>query len=601
MSKNQSLTLPDPTAFVDYLNVYKKLGNQTSFDKSTKTIRIAYLSSFSANGMKEVLFVKYLQVGILANVYVSPYNQYQVDIMNIKSRLYQHKPQLVFLFIDTRSLLGDRFLLPYAKSDSDQKKWLDETHRELLNLVSKLKASCDAKLVFHNFEVPSYSPMGILESKQRLGLIETVQTINARLRASFKDDRRVFLFDYDSLCSTIGKTRILDHKMYYLGDFKINPQYFPDLCDAYLSYAKPMMSLARKCIVLDLDNTLWGGTLGEDGMEGIRLGTSPEGKAFVEFQKYLLALHQRGILLVINSRNDAGEAIRVLNKHPNMVLKEKHFAAMQINWNDKFSNMKALSDELNIGLDSFVFIDDDERNRELIRKLLPEILVPDWPDDPSLFPSALMKINDFNSLQITEEDKLKGRLYTEQKQRYDLQKKTVELADYLKKLETVVTIEQASAFHIPRLSQLTQKTNQFNMTTRRYLEEHIERFTSDSRFSVQAIHVSDRFGDNGISGMILVEKNGKSWKIDTFLLSCRVIGRQVEEAVLANLLQQAGDQQAQQVIGEFILTKKNEPAVGFYKKNGFQLIEKRDEIEIWEYRLNQKRADGPNFIRVVYK
>ncbi|MHC4455244.1 MAG: HAD-IIIC family phosphatase, partial [Planctomycetota bacterium] len=365
-------------------------------------------------------------------------------------------------------------------------------------------------------------------------------------------------------------------------------------------YIKPMLSLTRKCIVLDLDNTLWGGVIGEDGLEGIRLGPTSEGRPFQEFQRYLLSLFNRGVILAINSKNNLNDVVNVFNEHPYMILKEEHFSAMQINWDDKISNMKSIVEELNIGMESLVFIDDDKLNREMIKDALPEVLVVDLPEDTSLYLKTLMEINDFNTLQITEEDKKKGEMYAAQKGRHEIKKTVTDITEYLKKLETVVTIEKANYFTIPRIAQLTQKTNQFNMTTRRYMEEDIKQFTTGSNFLVVSAKVEDKFGDNGITGVVIVEKNKGKWRIDTFLLSCRVLGRKVEETLLAYIIEQAKKEKIEVLIGEFIQTKKNTPAEGFYKINGFSFIQKDNEKEIWEYDL---RNDYPfiDFIRLVRK
>ncbi|MEK6875912.1 MAG: HAD-IIIC family phosphatase, partial [Nanoarchaeota archaeon] len=330
-----------------------------------------------------------------------------------------------------------------------------------------------------------------------------------------------------------------------------------------MMYIKPMMSLSKKCIVLDLDNTLWGGIIGEDGLEGIKLGPTPEGRPFMEFQQYLLSLFNRGVILAINSKNNYDDAIEVFRKHPHMALKEEHFAAMQINWNDKIENMKAIADELNIGTDSFVFIDDDKANRQMIREAFPEINVVEMPEDQSLYLKTLMGLNDFNTLQITEEDKKRGHMYVQQRRRTEFQKSTANLADFLKSLNIVVTAEKANKFNIPRISQLTQKTNQFNMATKRYMEEEIKKLAEDKNFLIFSVKVEDKFGDNGITGAAIVKKGKDAWNIDTFLLSCRVIGRKVEETLLAYIAREAKKAGANRLTADFIPTKKNSVAKDF--------------------------------------
>ena len=583
----------------DYFNLYKKLKNKSNKGKDKK-LKIAILSSFTAYGIKEVLFVKCNELGIDCDFYVGNYNQYSQEILDKNSGLYKFGPDLIILFIDVRSIFGDNYLLPYSIGDQQRKKFVEGKLEELKSLAEKIKSNSEAKILLHNFEIPTFSPLGILENKQKFGLIETVETLNSELRETFKNDKQVFVFDYDAFCSKIGKNNAIDYKMYYLGDMKLNLQYMPELCNEYMAYTKPLMSLAKKCIVLDLDNTLWGGIIGEDGLGGIKLGPTPEGRPFMEFQQYLLSLFNRGVILAINSKNNYDDAIEVFRKHPHMLLKEDNFAAMQINWDDKIANMKAIAEELNIGTDSFVFIDDDKANRQMIKEAFPEINVVEMPEDHSLYLKTLMEINDFNTLQITEEDKKRGHMYVQQRKRTEVQKSTTNLTDFLRNLDMVVMVEKANKFNIPRISQLAQKTNQFNMTTKRYMEEDIKKFSEDKNFLVFSVKVEDKFGDNGITGAAIVKKSKDAWNIGTFLLSCRVIGRKIEETSLAYIEREAKKAGAKKITADFIPTKKNSVAKGFYKSSGFNMAKKEKEKEVWEYDL-KKGYKFPNFIKFFDK
>ena len=584
----------------DYFNLYKEIEKEIKNIKidDGKRIKIALLSSFTINGVKEVLTVKCCNIGVLPEFYVADYNQYSQEILDTESELYKFESDLVILFIDSRAILGEQYLLPYSISEKQREDWVKDNSVEIKSLVDRIKEKLDSKILLHNLEVPVNSPLGIVDNKQEFGFIESVKAINNSLMEEFKKDAQVFVFDYDGFCSGIGKKNIMDYKMYYLGDIKIDLQHIPELCDEYLAYIKPLMSLTKKCIVLDLDNTLWGGIVGEEGLKGIKLGPTPEGRPFMEFQKYLLALFNRGIILAINSKNNPEDVKEVFEKHPDMVLKEEHFASMQINWNDKISNMKAIAEEINIGMDSLVFVDDDKLNREMIREEFPEVFVVELPDDPALYLKTMVEINDFNTLQITEEDKKKGRMYAEQRKRTEHQKTATDITEYLKNLKMIVTIEKASSFNIPRISQMTQKTNQFNMTTRRYLEEDIKKFSENNNFLVASIRVEDKFGDNGITGAAIVEKEGDKWKIDTFLLSCRVIGRRVEETLLAYILKEAKKENVKLLVGEFFPTKKNAPAKDFYKGSGFKLVNETNEKEIWEYDV-ANTYPYPDFIKIL--
>jgi len=587
---------------IDYFNKYKQIRqelkkNRISYDKK---IKIAVLSSFTINGLKEVLFVKCAELGIFSEFYIADYNQYSQEILDINSGLYKFNPDLIILFVDIQDLMGKYYFEFYQLSEHQRNKLINEKLTLMEKLIYTLTKNSSAKIIINNFKIPPSSPFGILENKQKEGFIENIQKLNFDITKEFKSNSQVFIFDYDSFCGELGKDNAIDYKLYYLGDIKLNLDYLPRLSDCYLSYIKPLTSLTRKCIVLDLDNTLWGGIIGEDGIEGIQLGPTPEGRPFLEFQKYLLSLFNKGVILAINSRNNLDDALAVFKKHPHMVLKEEHFAAMKINWNDKISNMKNIAQEINIGLDSIVFFDDDKFNREIIRDALPEVLVIDLPSDPSLYLKTLMQINDFNTLQITEEDKKKGKIYADQRKRETLKESVVDITEYLKKLEMIVTIEKADFFNIPRISQLTMKTNQFNMTTRRYSEEKIKEFGVDKNYLVVSVKVEDKFGDNGISGVAIIKKEKAEWKIDTFLLSCRIIGRKVDETLLGYIIDQAKKANIKAIVGEFIPTKKNLSNKNFYKNNHFVLAKKEKNRELWKYDINLE-YNAPDFIKVVKK
>ncbi len=595
----QNISSSELISVSDYIKAYKRIEKEVENTNThnDRILKIALLSSFTTNGFKETLYVKCCELGIAPDIYTSNYNQYYQEIIEPDSPLYNFNPDLVFLFIDIRALLGDNYLLPYQLNDTERQEWVQDNLQDYYTLVDTLKGNTNAKIVVHNLEVPLFSPLGILEQKQEYGFIESIESFNKELREDFKKDSRVFVFDYDAFCSKIGKQNILDYKMYYLGDIKVNMQYIPQLCDEYIAYIKPVMSMNKKCIVLDLDNTLWGGIIGEDKIEGIRLGPTPEGRPFLEFQRYLLSLFNRGIILAINSNNNYDDAMEVLRKHPHMVLKEDHFAAIQINWENKISKMQAIAEELNIGLDSLVFLDDDKSNREMVKDALPDVKVVNIPEDPSLYLQTLIELNDFNSFYLTEEDKVKGKMYAEQRKRNEFKKTATDITEHLKGLGMEVTFEPVSKFNCPRIAQLTQRTNQFNMTTKRYMEEDIERFNRDENFLISAINVKDKFGDNGLVGAAIVCKKRDSWAIDTFLLSCRVIGRRVEETLLAYIIKMARQEGANKLIGYFSPTKKNKPASEFYKNCGFELESKDEARELWTYDLNNN-FEYPDFIRV---
>lgn len=584
----------------NYLKIYKELLAGQDAKQFPKKIKIAVLASSTINGLKECLFVKAHSLKVAAEIYMGGYNQYNQEILNDKSELYEFNPDIVFLFIDMRELLGNAFFSFYELTEQEKAELFKSKLDNLRALVSKLSKKLGGKIVLHNFEVPLESPLGLIDNKQTLGFIDFVKKLNFELAQSLRENSQIFVFDYELFCSRWGKENIFDYKIYYLGDIKLRLEFLPALCDEYISYIKPLLGLNKKCIVLDLDNSLWGGIIGEDGIDGIKLDQAPQGRPFLEFQKYLLSLFHRGIILAINSKNNPEDALDVLRKHPNMILKEEHFASIRINWGDKISNMKAIAEELNIGLDSLVYFDDDKSNREMIRTALPEVAVVDLPEDPALYLKTIMDLDDFGSFYLSEEDRKKGQIYTDQRKRQELATSVTDITEYLKALEMVVTLEKANSFTISRVAQLTQKTNQFNITTRRYSEEQIKSFAADKNYLVFSAKVEDKFGDNGITGVGIIKKEKDNWLIDTFLLSCRIIGRDIEKVMLAYIAEMAEQENATSLHGEFIRTEKNAPAKDFYKNSNFKLLEETDTYQKWSLPLKDKPL-YPEFIKVIKK
>ena len=332
---------------------------------------------------------------------------------------------------------------------------------------------------------------------------------------------------------------------------------------------------SAKCLVLDLDNTLWGGVVGDDGLEGLVIGQgSALGEAFVAFQEYARELARRGVILAVCSKNDEANAVEPFDKHPEMVLKRHDIASFVANWNDKASNLRAITDELNIGIDSLVFVDDNPFERTLVRRELPMVAVPEVGDDPATFAQTLADAGYFEALAVTEEDRARGEQYQGNRQRERLKASTTDLDSYLRSLEMELIWRRFDKVGLQRTVQLINKTNQFNLTTRRYTEEDVLAVMEDSRAFGLQLRLVDRFGDNGIIAIVIGKMNGtEDLAIDTWLMSCRVLGRQVEPTTLNLIAETAKRLGARRLIGEYLPTKKNGMVKDHYAKLGFTVAE----------------------------
>jgi FkbH-like protein len=551
----------------------------------SKKVRVAILSSFTIYGLEESLKVKCAERKLGCMTYSSPYNQYNQDILNSASPLYEFSPDLAFMLIDTRTILSSFFYNPYSVSVSERREYIDNRVKDLVNLVRKFTMKSKSKLVLANFHTPVYTPYGICETKTEYGLREMVLDLNAKLSYSLRNEPAAFVFDFDSFVAKYGEVNVYDYRQLLFGDIKVSLNCIPSLAEEFMGYISPASGINRKCIVLDLDNTLWGGIVGEDGFEGIKLSPQYPGTSFIEFQRVIQALYERGIILAINSRNNEDEALRVIREHPCMVLRENNFASIKINWNDKISNTKAIAEELNIGLDSLVYFDDDPVNRELISTALPEVMTVDLPKDPALYAQTLMDLNVFNTFSITDEDKRRGQMYVEERKRSQLEKSVSDIDEFLSQLGIRIDIRRADKFTIPRISQLVQKTNQFNLTTIRFQEEEILKFSEDKNMLVGCAQTADKFGDNGITGVFIVKKDPdySEWNIEAFLLSCRVMGRRIEYGIMEYILNEARKEGIERVKGRYIPTSKNKPCENFLSHSGF-----KKEGEDWVLHLESK-------------
>ncbi len=512
-----------------------------------KKIKIGILSSFTIKGLGEVLEKECAALVLDPDFYVAEYEKIYDEILNKKSGLEDFKPDISFFLVNP----GEE---------------------NILSIIPKFLENITGTVVVSNAPLLSYSPFGIADFKREDSFKNAVLEFNHKLSQLAKNNNRLFVYDLAAFFSKYGEYNIVEEKLRLLGDMYIKPEFISKLAYELMGFVKARFSKNKKCIVLDLDNTLWGGIVGEDGFNGIQLDTKPPGNAFLEFQKYLLALNKRGIILAIASKNNPKDALKVLREHPYMQLREENFGSIQISWGNKTDSIRKIAEELNIGLDSLVFIDDDPFNRELVKKELPEVMVMDLPEDPALYTRTIKELNDFNILQITEEDLKRGELYAKQKQMSEYKNQFSNIDDFLASLNMEIKIAPADAFTIPRISQLIQKTNQFNLTTRRYSEDDVKKFVDGLNTRVYSVHVKDIFTDHGLIGVMMVKNNALSLVIDNMLLSCRVIGRNIENKMLDFIKEEARKQGAKEIIGEYIPTEKNTVCAALYSSYGFNVL-----------------------------
>lgn len=557
---------------------------------------VALISNFTLTGLDACLKTKSFLFDIPLDVYMGEYGQWQQEILGEK--LYTDNPEMIFALLDLCGVGSDDWSSIHAATDEEFEERMQHVVGTITSMVATLTEKTDAKIVLSTMPSMARPLLGIADNTHARGYRQYVQSINDILVARYADNAQVLLFDFDGWLGEIGKAKHWYDKYLFLGDMRLSPEAFPALAEELCAYLVPLTGKTKKCIVLDCDNTLWGGVVGEDGVGGIELVPTGPGQQYYMFQQALLGLHKRGVILAINSKNNPEDVQAVFDEHPNMLLKPEHFASMQINWDNKAENMKRIAEEIGIGTDSFVFFDDDKTNQELIRQTLPEIDVIEMPEDSSKYLETLLSYKGFSSFSVTEEDTKRGAMYAEQKKRRAFEQGAIDMDAFLRGLNLKVRVEPVSEKTLPRSSQLTQKTNQFNLTTKRYQEEDISNLIDDNAHA-WTLSVTDDFGDYGITGLAIVKDNKDVWDVDTFLLSCRVLGKRVEEQFLSHVLQALKQKGAKKVIARHIPTQKNAQTVDFYERMGFAMHNQDAEETQWVCDLDTYECAPIDFIEVV--
>lgn len=482
---------------------------------------------------------------------------------------------LVFMRLDT---LSPQLATQFTSLSSEAIQQEIERIRESVSaIISGIRAQTSALILWHGFEQPVYPALGALEGQRPgEGQSGTIATLNAIVLEALQQTRNGFFVDMNRCLARVGADHFYDARHWHAAKAPYSLNALREIAFEDMKYIRALKGRARKCLVLDCDGVLWGGTIGEDGLAGIKLGTTFPGSAFLEFQREVVNLHHRGVILALCSKNNAEDVWAVFDDHPDMVLKRSHIAAARINWADKASNLREIAHELNIGIDSLVMVDDSAFEVDLIRQFVPEVRVIGLPPGRATeYRTVLAGCGLFDTLTVTTEDRARGAAYREEAARRQAQQESTDMDSFLRSLEMILEIRMTDAFALPRVAQLTQKTNQFNLTTRRYSEEDIQRLQSLGA-DVIYLRYRDRFGDAGIVGVCILTYDGSAAVFDSFLLSCRILGRGVERAFLSACLARVGTRGATRAVGEYRPTQKNAQVQGFYPANSFTPIDEGD-------------------------
>lgn len=553
-------------------------------DKMKYDIKVAVIGTTSIQYF--VMVLRYLLdvEGIKADIYEGEYDGIAMDVMDSESALYKFAPEILIILSDYREIKNYPCILD---SDTDVDTLLSTTFEIYKKLWGKLAALKDCYILQSNFVIPPENIYGNLERSLAYSQTCFLERFNERLVK--ERPMNVTIMDLDLLASNIGKWNWFDDTAYFMTKAGFRIDYIEKIVFLFVQQIKALRGQIKKCIVLDLDNTLWGGIVGDVGYDRIQLDPNHAvGEAYREFQKYLLLLKRRGVILAVVSKNDEENAKAPFWNNPHMILRLDDIASFKASWDDKVTNIKRVAEELNISTDSLVFFDDNPAEREIVKLYLPEVQVIDVPEDPALYKRALDNAFPFEWLQFTKEDLVRNDSYIENRHRIELQTQFVDYGEYLKSLNMRGNVRRPKSSEIPRFTQLLNKSNQFNLRTRRYSESEIIGIDKSTQKKCLSVLLQDKFSEYGIIACVILEKQNSECFIESWVMSCRVFKRGVEDLTFKAILRIAKAWGCNTLKGQYISSKKNSIVANFYDILGFEKIDEKDGVKNYTYVCNQK-------------
>lgn len=568
---------------------------EASGGESLREVRLGILATFTTTTLAAPLVVEGARRGLFLRPTMAPFGQLEQQAFDSQSVLHAGHPDVVLVALrleDCSPALAERFLQQDPAGIDEE---IEGIGARVEGLIRGLREKSSAAVLVTNFAAPESLAAGMADAGLAVSQASVVQRANDRLATACRLAGGARILDVARLAAEHGIARWSDPKLWYLGRIPFGVEAQAHLASEIARAIHALVSPAAKCLALDLDNTLWGGVLGEEGLAGIQLGEDYPGNVFKAFQRELRALRDRGILLAVCSKNNEAEAVQALESHPDGILRRGDFAALRINWKDKPTNLREIAQELSIGTDALAFFDDSPVEREWVRREMPEVRVIDVPVSPAAYVRALRESEAFDRLDLTPEDRGRAEQYRVERARSEQSRQAGSVEEFLRDLETVAEIGVVGSEQLPRVAQLHGKTNQFNLTTRRHTEAAIAAMQARGAIALW-MRIADRFGDSGLVGAAIAVPEDSEARIDTFLLSCRVIGREAELALLSVLLSALRQRGVRRVRAEYLRTERNSVAADFFSRAGF---EARDpEGRLWEKDLGRPGPSVPVHVRL---
>jgi FkbH-like protein len=567
----QPKSAPQPWELTDIaLHRLLALGRRVDRAACARTLRIALLGDAATQHYGQALSAVLKLRGWWPELYEAEYDTIQQEVLSPASGLHAHAPDCVVLFMTPQALMMRHGASP------DKPNLALHISGEISELWAQLRQRLPGvKLLQHTYPVPVERPYGNQTLAQEETFAACIATLNAELWNAARAGR-IALIDTETLASFHGKKHWFDERLWCQARQALSPSFLPVLAKVASDAILAEEGVSVKCVIVDLDNTMWGGILGDDGPDLIELGPAEVGHAFQRFQQTLAELKRRGVLLAVCSKNDPALVEDVLSTHPDLILRRDDFCVVTANFTDKPTNILAIRERLNLGLETFVFLDDSPFERNQVRELLPDVQVPNLPPDPADMIAALARWNLFEGRAATGEDRERHRYYQADTGREALRVASGDLESYLAGLDMEAEVRPFDAFTLPRVVQLLSRSNQFNVTTIRYTRAELDAMSAEEGVTGFSLRLVDRFGDNGIIAVVILRADNGDGLVDSWVMSCRVLGRGVEELILERIVDEARRRGWRRIIGRYIPTAKNGMVSELYTRLGFIRREDHD-------------------------
>ncbi|MBE6256756.1 MAG: HAD-IIIC family phosphatase [Prevotella sp.] len=540
----------------------------------TPSLKVALLGDTATQLLVTSIKGEAIDRNIALDIYEGEYNQVERQLLDPTSDLYQFDASIVVIFQSTHKLCEHHSLLPTEKQEM-----VAEERLSFLASVCENPAFTDKKIIYFNYPEIEDTVFGSYANKVEASFSFQVRKLNYELMLLSKQYPNLFVCDIAGLQNLFGRQFMFSPNVYMSTEMVLSVNALPYVASRVVDIIGAIRGQFKKCLILDLDNTVWGGVIGDDGLEGIELGHGLGiGKAFTEFQMWVKKLKQRGIIICVASKNNEDTAKEPFERHPDMVLKLDDIAVFMANWETKVDNIRAIQGILNIAFDSMVFLDDNPFERNMVRENIPGITVPELPEDPGKYLEYLYSLNLFETASYSQADKDRTKQYQVEAKRVSLAKTFTNEADFLKSLDMVSTVSGFTKFNTPRVAQLSQRSNQFNLRTIRYTEADITAMAENPEVIDLSFTLEDKFGDNGLIAVIIMKKqDDETLFVDTWFMSCRVLKRGMENFTLNTMVECAKRKGYKRIIGEYLPTPKNKMVEQHYSNLGFALSELASE------------------------